>query len=263
MIINKLIGQWTEESSKIKEEMISYILEEKKGLISQEASLLYNKNTINHPRYWEYATAIEITNPKNKRILDVGGLNCVMGWFLHDKYNCDVTQVGLDEADIKNFRKNHKNFGSDKINGYCQDIRNLKLEEKFDIVYSINAIEHVREYAKAEKAKDWKIGKTTYWGQYKEAEEYCEQKEIDFVKSLASFVNDNGLLCITFAYKNIDKWKCQPRCAYFRSEEDVIDRIVQHTNMEVVGDIDYENFPKINCHPPASTGIILLEKKNV
>lgn len=252
------IGKWSTKSKTIREDLRSYLSD--CGVIPQIASLEHIEGCRNHPRLWEYASAIAETNPINKKILDVGGLNNFMGWYLSEKCNCKVTQVGLCEDDMINLKKNLLRKPECKINGICGDIRKVDIDEQFDIVYSINVIEHIREYARAEKEPYWIQGKSRYWNIHSQWEKYAEQQEMDFVQSLAKFVKHNGLLCITYDYKQCRRWKPQNKCAYFRSIDDIIERIVNPSGLRLVGDIDLKEYPPMGITPRASTGIVILRK---
>jgi hypothetical protein len=46
-----------------------------------------------------------------------------------------------------------------------------------------------------------------------------------------------------------------------RTPEDIEERIVVPSKLTVVGETDFEQEFDVNCHPAASTGIILLKKE--
>jgi len=266
------IGKWTPETLALKNNLTEFMMGEWKNKEPQLGGILHKENHKNHPRFWEYANAIHCGQPqKNQNILDAGGLNNIMGWYLHNKIDCFVTQLGLSKVDEVNFKKNflenircqslHNQFF--RINGICADICTMHYEEDFDIVYSINVIEHVRELArKSKKTKNWVFGKTPYWDKRFDSNlDFESEQEILFVKALAKAVKPGGLLIITFDFMNQTGWKCQNKCAYMRSFEDVIDRIVEPSGLQLIGEIDkkvYKNTTKMN--PPASTGIIVFKK---
>lgn len=260
--MNSTIGLWTEENKEIKQKLINFVSGEFAKKIPQIGSIIHD-SFAKHPRIWEYATTIAHSDPAGKDVLDVGGLNNLLGWYLHNELNCYVTQLGLSKEDERNFRKNIPARRNIRINGMAEDIRNIKYAENFDIVYCINVIEHVREVARKENPPaGWRHGVSTYWDtRFTDAKwEYEEQQEIVFVKSLARAVKPGGLVVITFDFKDHGGWKKQDKCAYMKNEHDIMFRIVNTSNLKVVGDIDYETEHPVDCHPPASTGIIVLKK---
>ncbi len=100
-----------------------------------------------------------------------------------------------------------------------------------------------------------------YWGNYPNAQWDREsEEEQSFVRALAKAVIPGGMLIVTFDFNNHGAWKRQNKCAYMRSHEDVVERIIKPSGLIVVGDIDYKTKHDVDCHPPASTGIIVLTK---
>lgn len=254
------IGKWTKESLAIRQELADFMLGEFVRKEPQIGSILHTQKCSVHPRLWEYATAITNANPEKKEILDAGGLNNLLGWFLHKKYDCTIMQTGLNAQDEQNFKKNCKP-GTLNINGLCLDMRRSTYVDKFDIVYSINVIEHVREIArKEEKRKHWKYGKTYYWNDKWPESQYEKEEENKFVKALAMALKPGGLLVITYDLFTRGVWRRQPRCAYMRSFDDIMERIVEPSELTLVGEIDEVEYPPKLIDPRCSTGIVIMRK---
>ncbi len=260
--MNTTIGYWTDESQKIKSQLVQFMLGEMANKIPQIGSLHYKKECKNHPRLWEYATAVTLSNLNKSTVLDVGGLNNLLGWYVHDVCKCTVVQNGLNAQDQLDFKNNCGERENLRIKAVCEDMRKATYENEFDIVYCINVIEHIREVARKERpTAHWKPGLTHYWDFKMQADwDYESEQEKVFVKSIAKAVKPGGLVVITFDFNNIGGWRKQIKCAYMRHIQDVIDRIVKPSGLKVIGDIDYETEHKVDCHPAASTGIIVLEK---
>ncbi len=261
--MNTTIGYWTDESQKIKSQLVEFMLGEMAKKIPQIGSLEYTTQWKDHPRLWEYATAIECSNPHNTdSILDVGGLNNLLGWYLHNKLGCGITQIGLNKQDATNHNKNNPDHRKVSMLPICADIRDLKYKEDFDIVYCINVIEHVREHARKNKPpRNWQHGRSAYWGRFLDANwTYEEEQERLFVEALAKAIVSDGLLVITFDFNNHGGWKRQNKCAYMRNTDDIMERIVEPSGLKIVGEVDYDTTYAVTCNRPSSTGIIVLKK---
>lgn len=259
--INCTIGKWWDGSLAIKQSMVEFMLEEWRKKIPQMGSIKYGETHQNHPRFWEYATAIYHSQPKGKEILDVGGLNNLMGWYLHNRMDCFVIQLGLNLKDERNFVENLPQGQSLKINGLRIDIREAPYKEAFDIVYCINVIEHIRPLARRDNPPaGWKFGRSSYWDKTEADWEQEEKSENIFVKALVDAVKPGGLLVISYDFISQGEWKCQAKCAYMRDAEDVIERIVKPSKLNLIGKIDENIYPRGNIQPNCSTGIVFLKK---
>jgi SAM-dependent methyltransferase len=260
--INCTIGKWWPESIEFKKQLSDFMLGEWKKKIPQRGSIGHVEHGVNHSRMWEYSTALAFTNPqKHQNILDVGGVNNLLGWFLHNRIGCFVTQVGINEIDEINFKKNCEPEQRLTINCLTEDIRNLSYDKDFEIVYCISVLEHVREDAREEKNKKFRRGKEAFWKTIpKNEEEYEETREKLFIESLARAVRPGGILCITFDYKKHGNWRAQYRGAYLRNTKDIYKRIVEPSKMKIIGNMDYETIYPAELKPPTSTGIVFLRK---
>lgn len=267
--MNLMIGKWDKESLSIKKQLIQFMLSEMVGRQPQIGSIIYNKSCEDHPRFWEYSSAIRHTKPRNNnKILDVGGLNNLLGWYLYKKLSCNVTQIGVNDKDKFNLNKNLKK-GED-IAGICDDIRNLQFVEIFDIVYCINVIEHIREIERDKNDDKYKMGRNSYWftGTDSQREEESFQ-ETCFVGAMCRALKPGGILCISYDYNDQLEnkkliWRRAVKGAYMRSPEDVAERIIDPAHRRGVYPISYNlNFDlhnDKNIHPRASTGMIILRK---
>lgn len=253
-----LVGKWTDESKKTKEDLIKFLQERCKGIVLQRGSMCDYE--INHPRLWEYATAImgsKVT--KGNRILDVGGANSLLGWYLAEREIEVVTTDLLDENVNGSLNNATKFKGS--VTALKRNIIDQPFDSEFDIVFCINVIEHVMEWARKDVDSGFLPGFLHYWTKgYKPSKHEIETEE-KFVKALAKAVKSNGLLVITYDYATIGRYQAQIKCASVRSLADMINRIVVPSNLNIIGEIDFGLYEDATIDPPASTGIVFLVRK--
>jgi len=237
MTINCMSGTIFEEVEKVKSELVDFMkLHSKRICEWQEGTI--KKEEYKHHRLWEYAMAIAFTNPQSgQRILDAGGANSVLSWFLASK-GIHVVSNDLNKRNVANAAKNNKYFGFPNIEYRIENICEMVPSGHFDYVYNICVIEHVMEHFRLDREKS---RPTDFWNKYEPPQEEWAI-ESRFVKSLASQVKPGGLLVISFAYAtkqgNIGGNSCHV-CAYMRSPEDVLKRIVEPSKFSIYGgDLD-------------------------
>lgn len=256
MSLNNLIGEFSPEARVVRDRLVEFLKARKIPL--QQGSMPTTKFE-RHPRLWEYATAVAFTTgldgAEGKRVLDVGGANSALTWFLAE-LGAEVWSTDLLKNNVDACASNAKKFGYDNVHAVLGNV-----EDEFDFVYNINVIEHVMEHARVKVEKSFKPGACNYWGKRKPSAHEVET-ENEFVRYMADRVKPEGLLVITYAFARTSEFKCQPRCAYLRDEQDVIDRIVKPSGLKLHGgDLDMTDRKNVEkFHSPASTGIVFLRK---
>jgi len=256
----RLIGSWTLISKIYHEELLKYMRSLPRDIELQQGSLeLKNER---HPRLFEYASVLEHIHAQDDgvKVLDIGGAGSLLGFFLasHGAKVCatDLMHKNVENAIAVAERLDLcRNFTARKW-----DISDGKSPwGNFDVVVSINVIEHIMEWAR--KSRDFAPGLTDYWAGNHVPSKTEVDAEQAFVRGMTAVVRPGGKLIITFDYKSCGGFKSQPRCAFLRSPEDVMERIVSISGLKLDGELDLT--PRDNTdgfEPPASTGIVVLKK---
>lgn len=219
-----------------------------------------------HSRLWEYASVLEHINLQDgqvdnpPKILDIGGAGSLLGFFLSAN-GANVWATDIIEENVRDATKTAERLGL--LQHFTATRWNVadapSTVGQFDIVVSVNVIEHVMEWAR--KSKDFVPGLTEYWASNHLPSKHEVTAEQKFVKGMADAVCPGGKLIITFDYKTTEEFKSQNRCAFIRSKEDLIERIVKISGLTLDGPIDLTSQKNIDkfC-PNASTGIVILNK---
>ncbi len=250
---NCLIGSWSDTALQFKKQLLKFV-QDHKAITFQQGSV--NINMPDHQRYWEYGHALAFTQPVGKRVLDAGGANSLLSWYLAT-IGVDVVSIDLIEKNIRQGLMNNKRLKLDNISFLNQDVNKMKYEDEFDYVYCINVIEHVMEHA---RGGGFKPGLTVFWnGSYKPSEIEIETEQT-FVKNLAKCLKPGGVLALSYDYKKFGRYRCQPRCAYMRSPGDVQSRIIEPSGLNIFGDtLDFTE-DLAEGKRSASAGMIFLQK---
>lgn len=254
--INCLIGSWNYNNRLKKRELLEFVARHNKVQFQQGSINTGNKD---HGRYWEYATALGFTQAENKHVLDVGGANSLLSWYL-GSIGANVISIDLVKSNVNKAVQNNRRFGFDNVEILQADVMKVEFPHQFDYVYCINVIEHVMEHARPK----FKPGKDAYWGGTKQytPSEVEVKAEQTFIESMVNCLKSGGVLVVSYDYKSFGRYRCQPKCAYMRGPEDVNKRIIEASGLKVFGDMpdfteDLEAGSRL-----ASTGIIFLEKEN-
>lgn len=218
---------------------------------------------VDHPRLWEYAMVFDSIHMQDgggqaPKVLDVGGAGSLLSLELA-RCGARVWSTDLFKENVAIGQAQARALG---IQMAVSDIdvsrRRCEPDILFDVVVSVNVIEHVMEWAR--KGRDFVPGQTAYWDAHSPSKAEVEAERA-FVRGCAESVRSGGKLIVTFDYTTCGGFRCQPRCAYMRSAEDVMERIVVPSGMELVGPLDLSPNPNTDkFNPNASTGIVVMRK---
>lgn len=248
--MNRLIGTWDDSSRFIRQTLWKFV-QNQKGVVFQQGAL-NQSHSRDHSRYWEYATALAHSPaPADKRVLDAGGANSVLTWYL-GLLDAAVVSTDVMKKNVDRGNENNKKFKLD-VEHVVADASKPEWQIGFDCVYCINVIEHVMEHARP----NFKPGVQAYWNHTPTKKEV--DAEQSFVRGLADSLISGGTLVISYDYKSFGRYKCQPKCAYMRGPEDVEKRIIEPSGLKPIGHLDFTE----DLEPGgrlASTGILFLQK---
>jgi SAM-dependent methyltransferase len=224
--INCMLGTPFNEAHKVEQDIYDFVRTHKEPAAYQTPVNGYYVET----RGWEYSMAIAFTNPQpGQKILDVGGSNSILSWYLACK---GVHVVGADFLPMHEERGliNKKYFGIDNIEFFTGNARDVKGE--FDFIYNICVFEHVMQQFR-EKTKG-RYG-NNFWGNNYEPTPEEWEAERSLLRHHADCLKPGGILVISYdALWHAGK-KTNGRASALRSVEDVENRIVKESGLELFG----------------------------
>lgn len=260
-----LIGTRSLFSETYQKLLLEYINKLPKDAVLQQGSI--DLRNSKHPRLWEYSEVLSNifmqdgsgSNPP--RILDIGGAGSLLGFFLAS-HGAKVVATDLIDKNVVEAQKTAQKLGiSENFTATTKDISKELGPEQYDVVTSVNVIEHVAEHERGRHQPQFKPGLSDYWINNYKMSPQERAAERAFVVGMANATRPGGKLIITFDYKSCGGFKSQMRCAFLRSPEDVLERIVEASGLKLLGKMSLtpnENLDKFE--PAASTGIIILRK---
>jgi len=105
---NCLIGSWSKKALYFRTQLLEFVRGHK---VSFQQGSLNSKNSDNHQRYWEYANVIALTEPGGKHVLDAGGANSPLSWYLA-VIGADVVSIDLIDKNLSTSDSSGASFNS-------------------------------------------------------------------------------------------------------------------------------------------------------
>jgi len=254
---NYFIGSWIDAAIVERVKFMDFIATVGKSIALQGGSM--QAKELQHPRVWEYCTAIALGNPMpGAAILDVGGAGSLFSWYLAHR-GCLVTTTDLVEKNVIQCQEQNEELGYN-VRAMKVGAADMTFREEFDVVYSINVIEHVMEHARHAVDSSFTPGDSHYWTNNYTPSKDEVKAETAFVCGMTRALKPGGLLIVSYDYAAFGKYSSQMKCAFFRSLKDVDERIVETSGLLDVDPVKYK-LTDDDYVPLASTGIVVLRKQ--